>query len=132
MDINKYTSFFHDGSIFKIDHKENFITIYMQSAEMHEEDIVDDLILTKKDRIRGNLHIEGVKKVINNHKEILEKIGMKFPKAEILDFDLYENKVELQILWNTIPMGDRSNDFSALEITADKIWWENLPDSEEI
>jgi hypothetical protein len=104
------------------------MTIVMESAEMHEEDIVDDLILSKDDRILGCLHIEGIKNITEDDKETTTKIEMKFPDAEIFRFRLGSNSVKFHILWFTIPANSGVNDYSDLEITADRIWWENLPE----
>ena len=45
MNLKNYTSFFHDGSINEIKHTGNKITISMESAEMNEEDKLDDGII---------------------------------------------------------------------------------------
>ena len=57
LNINKYADFFHDGSILNIDHTGNKMIIFMESAEVDEEDVDDDIILAKGSRIRGMLHI---------------------------------------------------------------------------
>ena len=49
-DISKYTDFFHDGSIIDIHHTGDHMVILMASAEIDEEDITDDIILSKDDR----------------------------------------------------------------------------------
>src|SRR5271154_4797791 len=36
--------------------------------------------------------------------------------------------VELQISWRNAPQKPDVNDFSAIVIQADRIWWENIPD----
>ena len=51
---------------------------------------------------------------------------MKNVCAEIFDFELKENQVEFQIIWDSIPA--KKEDFSVVKIEAEKIWWENCPD----
>lgn len=126
--ITKYVDFFHDGSIIDIDHIGNKMTISMESAEMDEEDIKDDIDLLQDDRIRGKLHIEGIKSIKENNHPYTDILKMKYADAEIFHFEINQNKVEFQIKWGTYPPKVRIEDFSTLEIEADKIWWENIPD----
>src|SRR3990167_9514624 len=126
MDIKKYTGYFHDGSILAIQHQKNNLVIFMQSAEMDEEDKLDDVIFSKKGSIRGKLHLEEVTSITEEDAGNLIKFEMKTEDAEIFDFKLNENQVEFQIIWDSIPVG--KEDFSVVKIEAEKIWWENCPD----
>ena len=126
MDIKKYTGYFHDGSILAIQHQKNNLVIFMQSAEMDEEDKLDDVIFSKEGSIRGKLHLEEVTSITEEDAGNLIKFEMKTEDAEIFDFKLNENQVEFQIIWDSIPVG--KEDFSVVKIEAEKIWWENCPD----
>ena len=128
MDIKNYTSFFHDGTIFDIVHAKNNVIISMESAEMGEEDLKDDATLTYNHRIRGRLHIEGVKTIKRKDEISSNLLKMEYEDAEIFRFKLNASKVELQIIWNCIPPSARIKDFSTVEIEAENIWWENMPD----
>lgn len=66
--IGKYTSFFHDGSIIAINHVDSEMIVFMESAEVDKEDLDDSITLSKDDRIRGKLHIEGILKIEINNK----------------------------------------------------------------
>ena len=125
MDIKKYTSFFHDGSIFDIQCNKNEILIFMHSAEMDEEDIQDDAILSKENILKGKLHLEGIKKIIENNL-LIDSFIMKKEDGGIFRFKIYDNIVQFQITWDSIPFD--KEDFSVVEIEAEKIWWENCPD----
>ena len=127
MKLQNYTSFFHDGSIFEIAQHDNKMIIFMESAEMDEEDIIDDAILTKFDRIRGKLHMEGIKHIKENGEPYLGVFKMKNQDAEIFHFAFSKNQIELQIIWNSLPPQMKEH-FSTVEIEAEKIWWENIPD----
>src|SRR3990167_7330623 len=126
MDIKKYTGYFHDGSILAIQHQGNKLVIFMESAEMDEEDKLDDVVFAKDDNIRGKLHLEGVTSIIEEDIGNLTKFEMKKVIATIFDFELKENQVEFQIIWDSIPID--KEDFSVVKIEAEKIWWENCPD----
>ena len=102
MDIKKYTSFFHDGSILAIQHQENSLVIFMESAEMDEEDKLDDVIFTKDDSIQGKLHLEGIKNITDKYHGNLSKFEMKKVIATIFDFEIHEHNVKFQIIWDSI------------------------------
>lgn len=123
--LEKYTSFFHDGAINEINHTGDEITISMESAEMDEEDIKDDIDLSSDDRIRGKLHIEGTKSIKENNQYYTDILRMKYEDAEIFHFEINQNKVELQIKWCSYPPKPYIEEFSTIEIEAEKIWWEN-------
>jgi len=130
MNLQKYTSFFHDGSINSINHIDNEIIISMESAEMDEDDITDDIKLSRDDRIRGQLHIEGAKSIRENNQPYTDILKMKYEDAEIFHFEVDQNKVELQIKWCSFPPKPCIEDFSTIEIEAKNIWWENIPNFE--
>lgn len=100
----------------------------MESAEIDEEDIKDNIVLSKNDRIRGKLHIEGIKRIKQNDHPYHEILTMRYKDAEIFHFEIYQNKVEFQIKWCSYPPTPYIEDFSTIEIEAEKIWWENMPD----
>jgi hypothetical protein len=125
MKISQYTSFFHDGEIIDIRQNGEKIEISMKSAEI-DPNCVDDLQLTKDNRLTGILHIDGVKCIINNGEEFHEKIKMLLPNNDILHLKIKDNLVVCEIgWWRLEPF---QNDFSCFEISAEKIWWENIPD----
>lgn len=126
MNLKNYTAFFHDGSITEINHSGNTMILSMESAEMCEEDILDDVILSKvngMDLICIKLHIEGIKSIKNNDNPYFDLLKPKSEYAEIFHLEINDNKVELQIIWGFYSNPEKE-DFSALEIEAEKIWWE--------
>jgi|HubBroStandDraft_4_1064222.scaffolds.fasta_scaffold315382_2 hypothetical protein len=128
MNLKNYATFFHDGSIIAINHLRDEIIILMESAEVDEEDIKDAIVLSKDDRIRGILHIKGIKNVKEDGRSYNGTVTMKHEDAEIFHFEMAQNKIELQIKWGAYPPKPRIEDFSTIEIEAEKIWWENIPD----
>jgi hypothetical protein len=131
MNIKKYTSFFHDGSVLDIQHVNDKMILSMESAEMDKDDIKDDITLSKDDRIRGKLHIEKIKRIKLNKKLFLGTIKKTYDDGGIFDFEIKKNSVELSIDWVNFPPKTEVNDFSVIKIEAEKIWWENIPDLED-
>ena|SRR3990167_1061339 len=128
MDIKKYTSFFHDGSILAIQHQGNDLVISMESAEMDEKDLQDDAVLSKDDSLRGKLHIENIKNISEEKTGSLIKFAMKTEDAGIFHFEFNKNHIEFQIIWGSFSSNCFDEDFSVVKIEAEKIWWENCPD----
>ncbi|VHO01886.1 hypothetical protein [Candidatus Rhabdochlamydia sp. T3358] len=84
--------------------------------------------LSEHDRIKGKLHLENIKTISINEVPYFGTLQMPYDTGSIFDFILDKQMVELQIMWvNFLPKPD-VNEFSAIKITAEKIWWENIPD----
>ena len=130
MNISNYTAFFHDGSIMDIRHIGDKVEFFMASAEMDEEDIKDDIVLSKDDSIQGKLHVEGITSVVIDKQPFLGKITKKYDNGKIFDFEITNNSIELSINWINFPPKPEVNEFSVIKIEAKKIWWENIPDLE--
>lgn len=128
MNISKYTAFFHDGSIFDIQHVKDKIEFSMASAEMDEEDVEDDIALSQDDQIQGKLYIEGIKNIKINDKLFLGVLKKIYDNGRIFDFEITKNSVELSIDWVNFPPKSEANEFSVIEIEAEKIYWANIPD----
>ena len=130
MNISNYAAFFHDGSIMDIQHMGDKVEFSMASAEMDEEDINDDVVLSKDDSIQGKLHVEGIKNIIIDKQPFLGKISKNHDNGKIFDFEITENYIELSIIWINFPPKPAMNEFSIIKVEAEKIWWENIPDLE--
>lgn len=130
MDIFKYIAFFHDGLLFDIHQNADVIEFAMSSSEMNDEDIVDGIALSKSHSIQGKLHIEGVKGIKIN-KNPIDSLHKTYDYGQILDFELTEKSVEFGINWISLPPKPKINEFETIEIEAEKLWWENIPDLED-
>jgi len=128
--ISKYAGLFHDGSIIEVDHFNNAVTLSMESAEVDVEDTERDITLSKDDRIRGKLHIENVHCIKVDKKEIQGLLEKRYDEGGIFDFEIKEKYVRLLIDWINYSPKPKVNEFSVIEIEAEKIWWENIPDLE--
>jgi hypothetical protein len=53
---------------------------------------------------------------------------MKYDSGNIFNLEIKKNKVEIAFSWVNFPPKPSVNDFSTIEIEAEKIWWENIPD----
>jgi hypothetical protein len=127
MDIHKYIDYFHDGSLFAINHIGNKIEFSMASAEMDQDDLVDDAILSRDNSIQGKLHVEGVKIIKIDSQIFYNKVDLLYDRGRILDFELGKNSVEFGINWINFPPKDQIKEFNVIEVEADKVWWENIP-----
>lgn len=128
MIIANYADFFHDGSITEISQSGNNIEISMQSAEVHEEDLKDPIVLSKYHRIKGKLHLEGVKRILDNNQELFEKVRMLYDSGGILHLEIKKDCVKLDLEWRNYPPHPKVVAYSFYEIKAEKIWRENIPD----
>ncbi len=125
MDIVPYTSYFHDGEVLDISHINNNIEMVLKSAEI-DANLVKDIPLSLGHRIKGKLHICGVKLIFNNGVEFDEKMKLIFSDNDLLHLKINGNIVFCEIGWRGTALGEI--DFSDLEIHATNIWWENIPD----
>lgn len=128
MDINKYAAFFHDGTIIDIRHQDDDIKIYMESAEISDEALEEKIPLSIQNRIKGCLHISGVKKIEVRSKEITQKLIMSYDSGSIFELDISQSTLKLSVEWCDFPPHSKKSDFSVFKIKAEKIWWENIPD----
>lgn len=128
MNLKNYTAFFHDGSITEIMHSGNIMILSLESAEMFKEDIVDDVVLSKvngMDLICVKLHIEGIYRIKDNNKPYFDLLKINSDYAGIFHLGIFEKRIELQIIWSFYSKPEKEG-FSALEIEAKNIWWENF------
>jgi len=116
---------FHDGCIIEIEQYDNKIAISMESAEVSEENKVE---LSECSTLKGKLHIEGVRDLRMNG-DLCEKISENFyDTAYIFSFDIVGKEVVLVVKWETRPPKPyEETDFIKIELEAEKIWWENIP-----
>ena len=132
MKFSKYASYFHDGSVFGISHIENGIEFFVESAEINKERIFQkdgkNFVFTSDKRLKGKLHLEKIKSIKVNGKIFSGSLKMIYDfSGTIMSLEVDKNRLELQILWENYPKKPEINDFSIIEIEAEKIYWENLP-----
>ena len=128
MDIAKYADYFHDGSLINFKHVGNKIEIAMLSAEIIPEHMIENMPPLNKNRITGKLYLDGIKKIKVNKEPFTGNLKKTYDSGSILDFEVLKNKVILGIEWTDYPPKPRKSDFTTIEIEAEKIRWENIPD----
>lgn len=130
MNVSNYTAFFHDGAILDIKHEKNKIQLFMESAQIDEEDLkeehLDDIILSNDERIRGELHIEEIKSININNK-LVDRIIKKNDYGRIFDLELTHSSIKLLLEWVSFSP-KLEGEFMTIKILAEKIYWENIPD----
>lgn len=131
IDISKYDGYFHDGSILAIDHQGDKIIFSMTSAEMHEEDLQDNIPLSKDDPfkcLRGKLHVEGISKILIDNVPLSGILKQEYDDGDIFRLEIKKKSVEICVIWEDFPPKLKQNSFSVIKIDAKKIYWENIPD----
>lgn len=128
MDLKNYTSFFHDGSVMDIRHTGSKIEFSMASAEIIPKHMIENMPPLNKNKIVGKLYLDGIRKIKINKEPFTGPLKKMYDSGSILDFEVFKHKVFLGIEWTDYPPKLRKSDFSTIEIEAEKIWWENIPD----
>ena len=129
MDMAKYDGYFHDGYIYDIIHEEKNICFFLESCVIDPKEIPRNITLSKSNTLKGILKVYNIKKYMLNNKEDHNHFKMQYDYAEILDLEINENnKLFLLLEWKNRPPKSRINILSKLEIEAEKIDWEPIPD----
>ena len=128
MDIRKYTGYFHDGGFIGMKTHEKNIELFLQSCEISSNKSIDKKILSKTNKIKGKLCLINVKWIKVDNKKGKKIPWKEYDDGEILDLEINNNTVFLLIEWANFPPKSRTNDIGKIEIEAEKIYWENIPD----
>ncbi len=128
IDISKYVSYFHDGSIIDIQQTGNKVLISMESAEVSEEDINDEFELSEQKTIKGILHLADIIDIRVQKELFHEKLKMLADIGDILEFKLNAKIAKLFVKWTNYPPKKDMEEYSEIEITAETIFWDNIPD----
>ncbi len=128
MNIDDYTSYFHDGSIINICHDEENIILSMESAEISPEENLHNIDLSENNTIKGKLHVEDVSSVLEGDELTPVQLKMLYDSAGILHFKIVETTVWLDVEWVNYPPHPEITAYSFYVIKGNKIWWENIPD----
>jgi len=131
MNISEFAPYFHDGTIFSIKQNGSSIEIYMQSSELDKE-VGTTNSLSKYHRLAGKLHLDGIKKIRDNNKDLIHGLTMKYQSACILNLEVKNGKLILDIEWKNYPPNPDKTEYSFYEVQAEKIWWENIPELPEL
>jgi hypothetical protein len=128
MNIEKYTGYFHDGGLIGAIRKENNMELFLRSCEISSGEPIDRKILSEDNALKGKLCLEGIKWIKVAGKENAEIPWKDYDDGEILDLEIDNNKVFLLIEWKNFPPKSRIEDVGTIEIEAEKVYWENIPD----
>jgi hypothetical protein len=97
----------------------------MESAEISDE---MELLLTEQNTLKGVLHLHNPKKVQFNENEYKGKLQMVGDIGGILTFELTTKNLFLFIEWINFLPKEAIEEFSAIAIEADNIFWKSDPD----
>lgn len=73
------------------------------------------------------MHLENIQSIKEDNQIFSGTLKMKKEDAEILHFEIINNTVLFQIIWNSYPPHSYEELFSIIKNEAEKIWWENCP-----
>lgn len=128
MNIQNYTSYFHDGTVHDINHVKNHMEIAMESAQLLPAWNEDAIKLSKYDTISGRLHLDKIKSIRVNENNYTGELRKTYDSSDINHFEILSNKAILLIRWiNYPPNPYEETDIFTIEIEADEIYWENVP-----
>ncbi len=129
MDIKKYTGYFHDGTLIDVQPDGNQVTFFLESSQIEPDEIIDKELLSKDNTLKGKLHVENIKNIKVGNKEYKGILRKEYDDGEILHLKIHNNTMLLLLEWTNFPPKTRMTDVSKIEIEAEKIYWENIPDS---
>jgi len=131
MDIAKYAGYFHDGYVNGISHIGNNISFSLESSVIEDlDEILDKNYLSDSNSFKGVLKINSIKYFKVGDEKYTGIFKMEYDDGDILDLEIKNNRVFLLIEWKNFPPKSSKTDVSKIEIEAEKIWWENIPDLE--
>lgn len=126
MNISKYD--FHDGCLIKMNHIDNKIELLLESSEISDDELNDNIILSKNNTIKGKLHVEEIKNIEINNKPFTGILTQNYDVGYIFSFHIEGEKLILIVGWeNRPPKIYQRTDFVKIEIEASRIYWENIP-----
>ncbi len=127
MNIEKYTGYFHDGTVIDILHEESQIQFLLESSEISEEEPLDRSFLSTSNTLKGKLHILNVTRARIGNKEYEDVLKKQYDDGEILELWIHNNRMMMLVEWTNFPPKDRITNVSKIEIEAESIYWENIP-----
>lgn len=130
MNIAEYTGYFHDGILIDINCQEKNITLTLESSEIIRNDLPLQLKFSEESTLRGKLHLYNISKALINGKPTNNHISMEYQEGDILNLKIFPHKIFLLIEWRDPSIDFLENCVSKIEIEAEKITWENLPNLE--
>ncbi len=128
MNLSEYSDYFHDGSLIDFKQLGTTIEISILSAEIAPEYMKANMPPLYHNRIQGKIYLNGVRKIQVNKKPFNGTLKKLYDSGSVLDFEVFNNKVILGIEWTNYPPKARKSDFTSIEIEAETIRWENIPE----
>jgi len=128
--LTKYSDYFHDGSVYKIEHRKKGMIIWAESAELLPEWYWDrkNIPLSKRNTISGKLHLEGIVHIRNDQGVCIDALSMMYEFGDIFDLEIKKNKIRISVVWKKFKPIKMETEMIEIEIQARSIFWENIPD----
>jgi len=123
MNISKYATYFHDGTISDVSKKSEDAVFTMRSATLEKDENKDNVPLGRYGAIRGKLYLIKIFDFkINNEHVSLNKLIYK--QGEILHLKFYKNQIFLDVIWFS---DDGSDIYQELSFSVKDYFFENIP-----
>lgn len=123
MNIEKYATYFHDGTIYELLIVNKNISITMESACLKEEENEDEQPLSRFGSIRGTLYLNEIFDLkINNEQANINELIYNF--GDILHLRFKENQILLTVIWFS---EDGSDIYQELKFLVRDYFFENIP-----
>ncbi len=123
MNIQKFTSYFHDGSIDRIIQCGKDLEIWMESSEILSSWGEVNIPLSVNKTILGKLIVSGIKQIIINSVPI-DELKKEYDDCEILKFRICENEIDLLVIWSNYFPKEQTSKFEHIILNANRIEWE--------
>lgn len=74
MDISKYVSYFHDGTLIDIQQIGDALSISMESCELSADELDEDIVLSDAHTLKGKLHLKKLNSISMNNQPIFTSL----------------------------------------------------------
>jgi hypothetical protein len=128
-------AYFHDGSLFVIEHQGNSLKLMLESAEITELDrlenpsIPKDIILSELNTYKGVLVFKDIEAIIIGQKVFCGKLKMAADDNRILNLNVNQRQIEFFLEWMNYSPNyriDGDEAYESITIKARKIDWQPL------
>jgi|688.fasta_scaffold279880_2 hypothetical protein len=128
-DIKIISKYLHDATFINVIQTKSKIEISIESVQLKSDWNKDNIELSNIKTIRGKLHVEEIKKIVINGKQV-QILKKEYDSGEILDFEVLQNGFFMLVEWINYPPKIVNRTTDSIIIEASKIYWENIPDLE--
>lgn len=124
MNIEKYSSYFHDGLIDDVNIVGKEIIFTMSSSQLDDDENEDNINLSRFNEIRGRLHLLNPKNILIND-AVASYDDLKYTFGDILHLGFSPRQVVLNVSWY---IDEKNTTFQNIIFDSSHYYFENIPD----